>query len=546
MATPASQLSIPAPANDSFVNGEFAVGIAASAGTVTRHFSRRFVCERSGLYQIKIWMASAGTLKVGPDLAGLTPLISVPTNTTIQTQIYLPKGSSRIDVQAQSSSAAFFALLIFHPDEVIYASAASGWVYENTAPPADADLPGSVSQALTVFPILPNWADGITERLSYLTDILTSETSAEQPRLLRMHPRRAFEAAFLRKGILRSRLDNFLTGIARRSFWMPLWHEQFRVLHTLDESTTFVQFPASTLALREFEVGDRVFVNNADPDSFEVLEVGSIDYTLDRLYWKAAPASSWPVGTRIMPLRKARIVDQTQMQAPVDRVGLVSIRFELDDPEYRFGASWGQESPVWKFRINRGEDITFSQDRLTFALDNSVGPVAYETPGDRPMLTMRSSLTLRGRANVVAFRRFIDQAGGRAGRFYMPTMMQDVLPADDSEISGLTFDAQPAGFVEYLGAKKDARCMLCFVFRNGGESIYRAVDQVLSFSGYERFVLESALPAVQVRDLERIQFMVPSRFDQDTFELSHLVDDSAAVTTSVVTRSVDRQDLGDL
>lgn len=55
----------------------------------------------------------------------------------------------------------------------------------------------------------------------------------------------------------------------------------------------------------------------------------------------------------------------------------------------------------------------------------------------------------------------------------------------------------------------------------------------------ERFVLDAALPPIQNTRIERIQFVVPSRFDQDGFEFKHLVDESAAVQASLITRAVD-------
>lgn len=546
MATAASQTDIPPPADVNFVNGESAVGIAAAAGTVTRYFAREFVVPRSGLYLIKLWVNGGGIIKLGRDLATSQTIITAPAGQTIQTQINLKKGVNRMDVQAVSSTDAFFAMLIYHPDEVLYVSSNEGWVYEDAAAPTDLAVPDGALAALPVFSILPNWADGITERLSYLTDILTSETAAEQPRLLRLHPRREFEAAFLRKGVLRSRLDAFLVGIGRRSFLMPLWHEQYRVAAVLNSGTSFVQFPAETLALREFQVGDQVFVNDGDPDKYEVLKVASLDYNLDRLYWTTNPVLSWPVGTRIIPLRKARIVDQAQMSAPVDRVARGSLRFALEDPEYRFGASWGRCSPVWHFPINRADDITFSYDRLTYVMDNSTGPVDYFTPGERALIAMRSALILRGRSMMVAFRRFVDQAGGRAGRFYMPTRMQDIQPVGQT-ISGANLDAVSQGFTDYNIAQQEARGMIGVVFTDGSPNLYRRVVQVERVSlTSERFTLNVALPLIDVSRIERIQYMVPSRFDQDTFEFAHQVDESAAVRTTVVTRSLDSDGMPDI
>lgn len=542
MPTAATQYPVPSPINASFVNGEFAVGLGAAPGApATRFFSRNFMAQQSGVYLFKLWLRDGGVIRMGRNAASLADLFVVPANQVTETQIYLRKGVNRIDIETVASAAACFAMLIHYPDSVLYASTALGWVFDTTEMD-DGEVPAAIDPAMPVFTVLPNWEDGITERLSYLTDILVSETAVEQPRLLRMNARRTIEAQFLREKTARARLDNFLTGIGTKMFWVPLWHEQFRPTDGVASSDAYTQFPATTLALREFVVGDRVLVNAGDPSAWEILTIESADYDLDRVYWAEPPAQDWPSGSRIIPLRRARMVDQAQLSAPVDRVGRVGLRFDLVDPEYRFGASWGAEVPVWPFKINRGEDITFAYSRNFFTLDNDVGPVDIVEPGDVPLIAMRSSMLIRGRSSVVAFRRFIDMAAGRAGRFYMPTLMSDLEPVGSS-ISGVTVDCRLCGFTEYSNTVKAARSVIAVLFNNGTPPIYRNIENVARVGNVERVTLDEALPSIQTSTIERLQFMVPSRFDQDTFELDHVVDSSAAIRTAVVTRSTDNQNL---
>ncbi len=62
----------------------------------------------------------------------------------------------------------------------------------------------------------------------------------------------------------------------------------------------------------------------------------------------------------------------------------------------------------------------------------------------------------------------------------------------------------------------------------------------------ERFWLDEELDDIASHLIERIEWIVSSRFDQDSFELHHHVDDSAVVTTAVVTRSVNGEGMDDL
>ena len=535
MATSAVNQAIPAPANASFTNGEVGVGLASAPGGGTYHFSRNFYAPRSGLYLLKLWVNGTGVVKVGSNLADLQPLVTPLAQQVLQAQVQLRKGNNRIDIQTTALGQCVFAMLVYQPDSVLYRSTAQGWVYNVDSPVPDNEVPAAIEEQLPVFTVLPNWGDGISERISYVTDIPTSETGSEQARIVRYMPRRYFEASFLRKGAMRARLDHFATGIGTRMFWLPLWHEQYRLRSTLGAS---VVFPTGTLHLREFMVGDRVLVNNGDPDVYEVLRVGSLNYDTDTLTFASGPLQTWVAGSRIMPLRRARINDQVQFNAPTDRVARGRISFDLVDPEHRFGSTWGPSSPVWHFPINRADDITFQFERMSYALDTVTGIPEYVDPGGRAMITQRSNLILRGRRMAVDFRRFIDMSTGRAGRFYMPTRMQDIVPATPS-IGGNSFDAVPTGFAEVIRTRQWARSIIAIVFRDGSPNIYRTVSDVSRVSGSERFTLVEPLPTTAVDYIERIQFMVPSRFDQDSFEFEHQVDESAAITTSVVTRSID-------
>lgn len=537
MATVAAEFAIPAPYASSFTNGEKGVG-QPSAGAGEHCFARRFKRERTGLYMIKVWCSGAGALYVGSSDTTLVKQFDVPANKVMLTQVLLPAGEWRMDVRmanATLGNTVGFGMLIYHPDRVIYASGGDGWVFDVDATVDDEDLPEVTDADLPVFSMLPNWADGITERVQYLTDIPTSETGTEQRRSIRRHPRREFDVNFLRSGPNRAWLDAFLLGVGTRKFWFPLWHEQFRPTNGVTGST--VAFPTDTLQYREFRVGDKVLLTAGDPNAFDVLTVQSLDYDTDELTWVDAPLTSWPVGSRIVPMRRARASDQGTISGLTSNVGTTGIRFTLTDPDVRFGASWGRCAPVWGFKINREEALSFQFDRIIYSTDNGVGPVEMLDAGD-PTVVMRSAVLLRGRQDLVRMRRLIDITEGRAGRFYMPTGMQDIEPAADT-FGGITLDAKPAGFTEWLARRLWARAIIAVRVNDGPGPHYRFIENVQHMGGIERFTLDRPLPTLHRSQLSRIEFMVPSRFDQDGFEFHHKVDEAAAVTMSVVTRSVD-------
>lgn len=532
---------IPAPTNASFTNGERALAVNTVIGdeAVGTYYLGKWVNLPPGVYNIKAMLSPGGSLSMDGTTIAASGLVT--------TQIDVPAGNRRIDITLTKTTGVqqcYAAFLIFRSDKVIYASHADGWVF-STSPLADGDIPAAADPrlALPVFGVLPNWANGITERVSYLTDVLTSETGAEQRRALRQYPRRSFEASFLRDNVLRARLDAFMVGVGAADFMVPLWHEQFRSTTGVAAYEVFHQFPTTgdTLAYREFAANDLVLVTAGDPTAHEVLIVDTVNAATGQLTWRTRPTKTWPVGTRLIPLRRAHITDKATMSTPVDRIGSMNVRFELKDPDTRFDGDWGYCAPLWRFKIDRGSAVTIDYDRTTYVMDNGSGPVIVSNPGNRAHVNSRFAMLTKGRQHLHLLRQFIAAAKGRAVRFYAPSFTRDIFPVDD--IAGISFDAEITGFSDVMEYPQWARRIIAIVFNDDSPTIYRTVvgvsEQDAIGGRVERFVLDAELPPIPHTRIERIQFVVPSRFDQDGFEFKHLVDESAAVQASLITRSVD-------
>lgn len=404
--------------------------------------------------------------------------------------------------------------------------------------------PADARRDLRVFSISPNWKSGVLERLSWLTDVMSSEIGVEQRRSVRRWPRRSFEVAFMRTHSQRARLDNFLVGMGREQFMVPLWHEQFALGTPTGDGTT-VQFPAGTLKYREFQVNDLVLLSAGDPNTFAVLTVMTVNLTTDRITVRADRAiGEWPLHSRITPLRTARIMDQVTMDNPADRVGLAQLRFELSDADSRFVASWGYCAPLFRYKPTRKEAIKFTYDRTAYVVDFQSGVVDVYDPGNRAQTSEALALRFFGREQVADFRAFLYAARGMAVRFYVPTFTEDLTLAADIPY-GEVFTSLQNGFSEYQQVPQESRRIVSFVFKDGRPTIYRKVVGIQPVYDLtppyrqtgEQFTVDVSIPPIVARDIERISFVVPSRFDQDTFEIFHATDESAAVSASVVVRS---------
>lgn len=400
--------------------------------------------------------------------------------------------------------------------------------------------PADARRSLPVFSFLPNWKGGITERLEWMTEVFSSEIAVEQRRSQRRFPRRSFEAGFLREVNERTRMDLFLTGIGKNQFLVPLWHEQFALPD--GNSTGLVTFPTGTLVMREWRVNDLVLVTNSDPNVFNVLTVTA--KTTNSITLKVlTSAGVWEPGSRIIPLRVARIMDQPKLTNVTSRVATAQLRFELSEADDRFIGDWGGASPVWAIKPDRRTELTTDYFRSDFVQDFNAGVVDVIDPGNRAQVLNAFALTIFGRADVWAFRSFLYAARGRMHRFYTPTFTDDIVPVGNIA-AGVTFDAQMNGFTEYMPEPQQARLGIVIKLISGSK-LYRTItntakvlDTVSPFRQVaERFTLSTTLPAIQKSTIEGISFVVPSRFDQDAFEILHHTADCRGISSSVVMRS---------
>lgn len=399
--------------------------------------------------------------------------------------------------------------------------------------------PADERRALRTFTISPNWKGGILETLSWLTDVMSSEQAVEQRRGIRRWPRRMFEAGFLRQNAHRARLDNFLVGTGRELLMVPLWHEQFSL--GTPRADGIIVFPSGTLATREFRQGDLVLLTNGDPDVFAVLTVAAINVAVDQIMLVGdGNAGLWPQGSRITPLRRARILDQMTQSAPADRVGQTQIRFQLMDADSGFKASWGYCSPLWRFKPDRKEALEFTYDRSAYTQDMDSGVIHITDPGQRAQITQSMKVKLFGREAVQTYRSFLYAARGKAARFYVPTFTADLHPVAD--LGGLTFETRMNGMNEYMRMPQDSRVLIGIVFTDGRPTIYRKIKSIAPVLGAqrqvgERYTVTLAIPPIRKQDIDRIMFIVPSRFDMDSFDILHVTDNAAVISSAVVTRS---------
>ena len=526
-------------------HGEKLVSVAdpfsATPGQTTFYLTRRFEFTE-GTYTILVEADDTATVWLGDTQLDSRMVASCAYGAPGRADLYIEQSELRLDVVLQNIPAGpnpcWFTIIILRGAEVVYASSKEGWFWDY-APINDVDLPpvDDVRFKLPVWSVLPNWQDGITERLSWLTDVMASETDAEQRRSVRRNARRSFEASFMREGARRNRMDSFFVGVGSSQFMVPLWHEQIRMIDGIDMEATGVTL--DNVAVREFRKGDLVLVTNGDPDDYDVLQVGEVES--GRFSWAFPPPRSWPVGTRIYPMRQARIASQQPKLSNVtDTVSIAQVLFDLIEP-YEIEPSWGENAngePLFWFSVNRADAIDVNYFRKFFTLDNEGGVPSVVDHGKFTTTTSQVKLRLFGHAGAFRLRQFLQSARGRSQKFMSPTFMNDVTPIGDIEGGELLIRDQ--GFRAAMSTPQPVRIQLAFQFYDA-PTIYRTITDAHAVRDglrtvAERLTLDDPMPSIRLADLKRISFVCETRFDQDQFEIHHTSSNQSVIDTAFVLR----------
>lgn len=519
--------------------------LASAPGASTFYFTRPFTFTE-GDYTFLLEADDAATLWIGTSQINMQMLTAATYAVPARADFNVQAGAYRIDVILTNlppePNPAYFTLIIKRGEQVVYTSAKEGWLLDDSSI-SDADVPPSEDfrRKLPVWSVLPNWQGGITERLSWQTDILASERDAEQRRSVRRNARRSFEASFLRQHTDASRLDAFLVGVGPGQFMVPLWHEQVKMLDGISMEASGVNFADGELRLREFRKGDLVFVNAGDPSDYDILEVGDVEQ--NRFSWRMPPPRNWPKGTRIFPLRLARIAPGDGRTSGVtDQVRRAQVRFELVEP-YEIAASWGQQmggQPLFGFTVDRANSLDMEYSRKSFAIDNGSGRQVITDHGRHTSVVVQTRMKLFGRATAFRFRQFLQAARGMARHFYAPTFMQDIYPVGDINANTTELIVAPQGFRRAMDTPQPVRLQLAFQFRDAPTIYADVVDvrEVYQSSRLTAEVMELAqpLPAITLSELKRISFICETRFEQDTFEIHHPTNGQAMIEVACVLR----------
>lgn len=381
-----------------------------------------------------------------------------------------------------------------------------------------------------IWTIRPNWRNGILERLEWLTDVLPSDTGVEQRRSPRASPRRSFEFTVNPLRSDRTFLDLALHRLGSERWMVPLWHDQ-AVLQ--ERAVVGAQALMLDNTFREFEDAGYAILYR-DTFAWEVVEIqsqgdGALILAVD-------VETEWPKGTRVYPLRRMWLSQDSAISALTSRVGQAQLLWTVDasndfDDTLPADFPMYEGSPMILAEPNRSRTIDTNHVRLVTSIDSPTGLTHRVDSAGRAFSVQAHNWMIQGREQQHNFRRLLYYLRGRQRKAWLPTFNDDVTLTDAAPIGASSVDVSRVGF-SYIGGPIPGRSRLW----TGKEVVRHAAMGAPGEPEDERMVLAAPTTAAYAPGASW-SFLEAVRLDTDTIELTHYADSDGVLETAATFRA---------
>lgn len=370
------------------------------------------------------------------------------------------------------------------------------------------------------WPLPPDWTDGVRERLEWLTDVISARNGRAQRRRLRRAPRRTFRFNVLSHGQARRVVDAILNDHGAGYWMLQIWHDVQQLTTALSASTTFI--PCRTEGF-DFVAGGSALlwraVNRWALVGIDAIEPGG-------LVLGTTVGQMWPAGTRLYPVRRARLDVQPEETTWTDASGRRRVTMLIDEPcdwpEELPGATY-RGRPVLELRPDAAEDLGNVFERRLEAVDAGTGLLTVYDPPGRSFRSTELRWLAHGRAGNAALRSLLYALAGRMQSVWVPTWNADLVLAAGVAAQAESITVEWAGYTVFGRMQSNWRDIR--IELHNGTVFYRRLMSAAESGTTEVLGIDTALGvAVTPGQVRLISFMVLSTQASDAIELLHETD----------------------
>lgn len=386
---------------------------------------------------------------------------------------------------------------------------------------------------IVAFGFMPNWEDGVTEKLEWSTDILSSESGFEQRSALYLTPRRQFEADFIFHQDERQYFNNMMSWSAK--VWaIPLWPYIQLIKQPVNAGDTVINCITQNI---EFTEGGLVILWRGTFD-YEIVEVATVN--VDSLTLKRPLQSSWKKGTRLYPAKPAMFNKQPSLSRKTDNLQTAGIEFRITETNPYNAAAPKTEYlgyPVFELRPDESDDLTSQYQRLLSTLDNGMAlPKVTDVSGFNFLLQGYRWLGM-GREERRQFREFIYYLNGRQKAVWIPSHADDLTVTDIINATEPVLTIKNCGYARFASNDPDKKHIA--IYLNDGSTLYRAITDSESLGDKERLAIDSPTgKQIKPNQIRRICFIRLCRSNSDSVEIKHITDTEGVASSQLTFKRV--------
>lgn len=390
---------------------------------------------------------------------------------------------------------------------------------------------------LNAWSLPPDWSEPLTETLAWLTDVQIAVAGTVTRMPLRDAPRRSWEFAILADRRERRWVEHALFDWTARVWALPVFVDTRRLGAPLAAGA--VEIPVDATGL-DFAVGSLAMFWR-DVATYELVEVAQI--ANGRVSLRAPTRRAWPVGTRLMPCRTARLTDAPELRRLSDRLMSAQLRFEATEPcdwPAALPATRYRGFPVLEHRPDETRDPSAILARRFDLLDGDVGRTQVDDASGLAWTTQSHAWRLFGRAERAAHRSLLYGLQGRAEALWLPTWTDDLEVIETIGETALTLTVAACGVSRSLRQQAGRRHLRIELV--DGTVLYRAVEASTELESphpetherVERVRIDIALGlVVRPERVRRVSWMALVTLAGDTVELRHHADSDGLLDCAV-------------
>ena len=387
----------------------------------------------------------------------------------------------------------------------------------------DFNLPGNDVQLLVSgsrIVLIPfEYEKPTAEVLQFFTNVIPALSGNSQRIKPRKNPRQQFRTSYLLDANQRQRMQVLLFEWMDNPFAFPIWRERMFLTSSVGVGATL--YPVTGADDVELRVGGLAVVIQDDA-TFDVINISAVTDTL--ITADDPSLNAYVAGTRIMPLRTARILRAVPGRRAINNLELFQIHFEVTDNDT--GLLAGDITPgFWSLHTDGrvlfddcnvvSRDMPENYNRRVFRIDNQTGIVKQISTWDMAKRSHEKGFFMRNRAEIMQFRRLMLGLNGRQKSFWIPTFAEDLTVVADLVATDDDMDIEAIAYVR-LVRERLPMTLFRITFTDDTSLVRTIISSATISSTVERLTLNTTWPAARtVEEIVRVEFYELCVFSSD-------------------------------